>query len=502
MRSQWRRVDAIPFEPANKYMATLHEGGSGGHTVILKGAPEVVLGFCDTGPGGEELDAKLVTAMIDQWAASGMRVIAIALRNQEQPIAKLSPEELGHAKLIGLAGMIDPPRPETIPAILACHRAGMAVKMITGDHPQTALAIGIEIGLAETGDTVVVGSDIAVMSRTELEASVFTANVFARVEPEHKLHLVRTLQSRGEVVAMTGDGVNDSPALKQADIGIAMGITGTAAAREAANVILVDDNFATIASAVEEGRCCYDNLIKALTFLLPTNLGQALIVVVGVLAFPVVGGVPVTPILPLQVLWINLVTGVTLALPLAFEVPEPELMNRRPRPRRKPMLTRELALRTIIVGTLIVVGGVGLFLYDYYGAFVMPIQEYLDPAIAKAQTMTATTVVLFQVFYLMQSRSLETSIFHQLFSNMTVYTGTAATLLMQAGWVHLPPFNALFHSAPLTLKDWLISAAVAATVVPVVALHKYLHRRRMQKAALIRKRARLAQRDRRDEGDD
>jgi magnesium-transporting ATPase (P-type) len=237
--------------------------------------------------------------------------------------------------------------------------------MITGDHAETARSIGRQLGLTEGSDEVLTGSELDTLSEAQLEEAASRANVFARVAPEHKLRLVRNLQEGGEVVAMTGDGVNDAPALKQADIGVAMGITGTDVSQESADVVLTDDNFATIAAAVEEGRRVYDNLVKALAFILPTSAGQALLILLGVMFFPVVGGDPLLPVRPTQVLWVNLVVAVALALPLAFEVLEPDAMERPPREPGAPILDLSLVARTAVVGLLIAVGGIGLFLVEY-----------------------------------------------------------------------------------------------------------------------------------------
>jgi magnesium-transporting ATPase (P-type) len=423
--------------------------------------------------------------MIDEAAAKGMRVIAVSSRRLSYPISQLRESDVGSATLLGLLGMSDPPRPEARRAVGTCHRSGIRVKVVTGDHPATARAIAAEIGIVSADSAIVLtGRDIESMEQREFRRAAASVDVFARVAPEHKLKLVKALQSRGEVVAMTGDGVNDAPALKQADVGVAMGLTGTAAARQAADVVLVDDNFANIAAAVREGRRCYDNLVKALMFLLPANLGQSLVVLVGVLAFPVVDGVPLLPIVPIQALWVNFVTGLTLALPLAFEMPEPDLMRRPPRRRSEPLFTHQLAVRCLLVGSLILVGAVLMFLYEY--EMVRP-HEAPDLALRKAQTMAVTTVVLFQMFYLFQCRSLRTSVFQlDWLANPSIYVATAVTAAMQLAFVYSPIMNRLFHSAPLGGSDWLLSALVAASVLPVVAAEKTRFSRRPPPAPTIR----------------
>jgi magnesium-transporting ATPase (P-type) len=375
--------------------------------------------------------------------------------------------------------MIDPPRPEAIAAVEACHQAGITVKMITGDHRGTALAVGEQLGLLDSKGAALTSDELDGLSEEELREITKDANVFARVAPEHKLRLVRSLQARREVAAMTGDGVNDAPALKQADVGVAMGVTGTDVSKESADIVLTDDNFASIAAAVEEGRRVYDNLIKALAFVLPTNLGEALIILLAVMFFPIVSGEPLLPMLPTQVLWINLVATVTLALPLAFEAMEPDLMRRPPRDPNEPVLNRFVLARTVMVALLMTAGAVGLFLFAYYGEVARGAPA--DLALREAQTMAVTTVVLFQVFYLLTCRSLRGSLLEiGLWSNLWIYIGIGALLLLQLGFVYLPFMNVLFDSAPLGLGAWIEALVVALVVLPVVGAEKWWRRRRVQ----------------------
>ncbi|MFW5845763.1 MAG: HAD-IC family P-type ATPase, partial [Planctomycetota bacterium] len=294
------RLDAIPFESERQYMATLH-AGDGAATIYLKGAPEVVLARCVDVP-----DPDAVLHEVETLASQGMRVLAVARKRSGAAARTLQEADVASGlELLGLQGMIDPPRPEAIEAVAACRQAGVRVKMITGDHASTATAIGRQLGLVGAEDRAVTGAELAGITDADLPEVAQAHSVFARVAPEHKLRLVRALQARGEVTAMTGDGVNDAPALKQSNIGVAMGITGTAVSKEAADVVLTDDNFASIAAAVEEGRRVYDNLIKSLAFVLPTNLGLALILMAAVFFFPEVDGVPLLPMQPVQILWIN-----------------------------------------------------------------------------------------------------------------------------------------------------------------------------------------------------
>jgi magnesium-transporting ATPase (P-type) len=338
--------------------------------------------------------------------------------------------------------------------------------MITGDHAATATAIGRDLGIVGESPPMT-GTEIALSSEEELRDRARTTDVFARVAPEHKLRLVRALQSGGAVTAMTGDGVNDAPALRQADIGIAMGRAGTAAAKEAADVVLGDDDFGTIRAAVEEGRRVYDNFVKALAFALPTNVGEALVVLVAVLAFPVVGGVPVLPIEPVQILWINLVATVSLALPIAFEALEPGAMDRPPRRSDEPLLSRFVLVRTVYVGALMAAVAIALFL----------LARGRD--VAQAQTLAVTSLAFFQIFYLLMCRT-RTALLRTIgwASNRWVFAGIAVLLVLQAGVVHLPFMQTLFRTVDLTAGQWLLAAAAGAVVVPVVAAEKCWSRRR------------------------
>ena len=492
LRTARPRLDAVPFESEHQFMATLHADGDGGQTVLLKGAPEVVLARCiaaGTGggaPGGDGAAADpTVLIEVERIAEGGMRVLAFAARRPDAPLSALAEGDVaGGFALLGLQGMIDPPREEAARAVRVCREAGIAVKMITGDHAGTARAIGEQLGLVGPGERTVTGAEIGALSLAELGPVAVAHHVFARVAPEHKLRLVLALQAEGHVVAMTGDGVNDAPALKQADIGVAMGITGTAVSKEAADVVLADDNFASIAAAVEEGRRVYDNLVKALAFLLPTNLGLAVILVAAVAFFPVEGGVPLFPVLPVQILWINLLASVALALPLAFEAMEPGVMRRPPRSPRAPVLSRFVALRTVGVALLMATAALALFLLDYRTALAAG--AHAGRALAEAQTTAVTTVVLFQVFYLLMSRSLTGTLREiGLFSNPSVYVGIGVVLAFQVAFVYAAPLHAVFGSAPIPAWAWAEALSAAFVVVPVVAAEKGWRRRaeRRERAA-------------------
>jgi Ca2+-transporting ATPase len=483
-RAREARVDVVPFESENQLMAVrvAVAGVAESDRVIVKGAPEVILRRCaDTG------FRKEAEALVNQLGARGLRVLAVAERSSAGLSGELTLSDVeGGLTFLGFVGMIDPPRPEAMRAVAQCREAGIAVKMITGDHAVTARAIAEQLGL-DTRGPAVTGSELAKLSPQELERVAVESSVFARVAPEHKLALVRALQSRGNVVAMTGDGVNDAPALKQADIGVAMGITGTSVSKEAADVVLTDDNFASIVAAVEEGRRVYDNLIKSLAFVLPTNLGLAFVLTYAILFLPfnAATGALLLPIEPAQLLWINLVATVALALPLAFELAEPDVMSKAPRDPRAPVLSAFVIRRTLLVALLMAAGAVGLFQWELTRAVADGV-AYGD-AVSKAQTMGVTTVVMFQIFYMLNCRSLKDSVFKVgFFGNPYALAGIAALLVLQVGFVYLGPLQALFGTKPLDAQDWMIAALVGATILPVVTVEKWWLRRRPSNAKRLR----------------
>ena len=476
-RRRHPRLDAIPFESERQFMATLHEEPGGGRVIYLKGAPEQIVRRCAAAESDPNHFSKGVAQDVERIASDGMRVLAFAARRTSAGSTRLEERDVeGGFHFLGLQGMIDPPRTEVIEAVRACHEAGITVKMITGDHPLTARAIGVQLGIASSDDAMITGAELSRMDEATLRRVAVAHNVFARVAPEHKLHLVQALQAEGHVAAMTGDGVNDAPALKQADIGVAMGITGTAVSKEAADMILTDDNFATIRAAVEEGRRVYDNLMKALAFVLPTNLGLALIMTAAVAFFPVVDGHPLVPILPAQILWINLVAAVALSLPLALETMEPNLMRRPPRDPAAPILSGFVMGRTVVVAVLMAVAALGLFLHEYHGH--SGVGRPLPQAIAEAQTEAVTTVILFQIFYLLNCRSLRDSILAiGLWSNPWIFVGIAVVLVLQIGFIYLPFMNTVFGSAPLSLVSWLEALAAAVLILPIIGMEKWWRKR-------------------------
>ncbi|NEV63461.1 cation-transporting P-type ATPase [Thiorhodococcus minor] len=456
------RSDLIPFESEHKFMATLHHDHSGAAAIFVKGAPEAILDMC----GHQRSQAQLTAIDPDFWlrrmealAAEGQRVLAIAAKSLDMQPMELNFEDLEEGLvLVALVGLIDPPRTEAIAAVEACTRAGIRVKMITGDHAATARAIAGQVGLRNS-DRVLTGRDLDALDEDGLEQQVADVDVYARVTPEHKLRLVRSLQERGQVVAMTGDGVNDAPALKRADVGVAMGINGTEAAKEAAEMVLADDNFASIANAVEEGRTVYDNLKKAILFILPTNGGEALVVLGAILL-----GFHEFPLTPVQILWVNMITAVTLALALAFEPPEPGVMNRSPRNAREPVLTPLFLWRIGYVSIILMAGTFGLFLWELAQ----------DASIEAARTVAVNTLVMFEIFYLFNSRYISAPVLSRegLLGNPYVLLAVGLLLLFQLGFTYLSPLQALFGTAAIDPLVWVRIVLVASTVLFIVEAEK------------------------------
>jgi len=448
------RIDAIPFESQHQYMATLHETGPQQHKrVYMKGSVEKILERCTdelTADGqSRPCSHEEVTKVAEALAKKGLRLLAFARGNVPPDKTTLRHEDVSQGlTFLGLQAMIDPPRPEAMSAIESCKTAGVQVKMITGDHALTASVIGSQLGLAcDAGELgVMTGKEISTFSDEEIRDCVDRTQVFARVAPEQKLRLVSALQSRNQVVAMTGDGVNDAPALKQANIGVAMGITGTDVAKESADMVLTDDNFATIVSAVEEGRAVFDNLTKFIGWTLPTNMGEGLVIIAAI----AVGAI--LPILPVQILWINMTTAVFLGLTLAFEPAESGIMNRPPRIPNSPILTKELIVRILIVGFLMLFGAFGLFMWH----------QWKGSDLAVARTVTVNVFVFIELFYLYQCRSLDKSVWEiGFFTNPWVIGGSLTMIAIQMLFVYLPVMNRLFGSAPVDLIAWIETLIVA-----------------------------------------
>jgi len=467
LRQVMPRLDELPFDSTRQTMATLHEL-EGERIACVKGALEKLLPACsrmlDAEGNDAPIDAAAVEAAAAHMAARGLRVLALArARVNDGAALEADPALTSGLVFLGLMGMIDPPRARAIGAVRTCHAAGIVVKMITGDHAGTARSIAAQIGIVPdaAGARVITGRELARLDDEALQAAAADVNIFARVEPEQKLRLVRALQARGAVVAMTGDGVNDAPALKQADIGIAMGLGGTDVAKEAAAMVLTDDNFATIEAAVEEGRGIYDNLIKFITWTLPTNFGEGLVILAAVL----VGAT--LPITPLQILWINMTTAVLLGLPLAFEPAEGRIMHRPPRPPGAPVLDGVLIGRIVLVGVLMLAGAFGMFLLALDRGQSMP----------EARTLAMNVFVAIEIVYLFSCRSLHlpaTAV--PAFGNPWVWAGAALQLALQMLITYWEPMNLAFGTAALGARAWIEIVAIALAAMLVIEAEKRLRR--------------------------
>jgi len=464
---QYPRTDLIPFESGHKFMATLHHSHTGESFIFVKGAPEAVLDMCaqqGNAAGLEPLDRMCWHERVEALADCGQRVLAVAVKPGQGHRTELEFADVDqNLTLLGLFGLMDPPREEAIEAVRECANAGIRVKMITGDHGVTAAAIARQVGLAAHG-SVLTGREIDAMDDEALRHRVANVDVYARVTPEHKLRLVQLLQDTGKVVAMTGDGVNDAPALKRADVGVAMGLKGTEAAKEASEMVLADDNFASIANAVEEGRTVYDNLKKAILFILPTNGGEALIVL-GAILF----GFHQFPLTPVQILWVNMITAVTLALALAFEPPEPGVMRRPPRDPREPMLTGFFLWRIAYVALILTGGTFGLFLWEMDRGV----------SIEHARTVAVNTLVVFEIFYLFNARYITAPVLNRagLLGNRYVLFAIGILILFQLAFTYLGPIQTLFGTASIGLEVWVRIVLVASTVLVLVELEKSVVRR-------------------------
>jgi magnesium-transporting ATPase (P-type) len=452
------RTDAIPFESEHKFMATLHKSAAGKEALLVKGAPEVILEHCDRQQAASGQAASLDRAHFmqasDRLAAQGERVLALAwLENPGVKVGSLAPTDLPKTLvLLGLVGLLDPPRKEAIEAVNECHGGGIRVTMITGDHKITAAAIAKMLGIGD-GKTAITGGEIEDMDTATLQERVRDVDVFARASPEHKLRLVKAIQANKQIVAMTGDGVNDAPSLKKADIGVAMGIKGTEVTKEAAGMILADDNFASITAAVKEGRTVYNNIEKAMLFLLPTNVAQALVIAVAIFfGFTM-------PITAPQVLWVNMVTSVALGLVISFEPHEIDVMSRPPRAVDRPIVTGFGIWRIVFVG-------LALLAYTLLAFFWMKSQGASDEL---ARTVAVNVITIGQVFYLLNSRYLLDSSFslkaHM--GNKYLPLGIGAVVIMQLLFTYAPPFQAMFgnEAIPLWVWPWLIAGGLLFFVV-------------------------------------
>jgi magnesium-transporting ATPase (P-type) len=463
-RKAWTRIDAIPFDARHRYMATLNHGTEGNAFIFVKGAPEQILSMCENQRslenGEQPLDRKYWHEQAEAIAAQGQRVLAFAVKAVKPEHKTLEKGDIeGSLTLLGLTGLIDPPRPEAIEAVVECHGAGIRVKMITGDHAATAKAIGKQIGL-QNPDKVLTGKDLDGMDDAELALAVLDTDIYARTSPEHKLRLVMALQSHGITVAMTGDGVNDAPALKRADAGIAMGQKGSEAAKEAAALVLADDNFASIAAAVREGRTVYDNIKKVISWTLPTSAGEAMTIIVALLL-----GMTL-PVTPVQILWVNLVTTSTLGIALAFEPTEENTMRRPPRRRDEPLLTGELVWHIVLVSSLFLCGVFGIYAYAIDKGY----------SIELARTLAVNTLVVMEIFHLFFIRNIYgTSLTWKAVKSTKIVWATVIIIAVaQFAITYIAPLQGVFATEAVSLFDGLIVVGIGAALFAIVETEKQI----------------------------
>lgn len=458
-------VDVIPFSSDAQYMATLHRTSPTTSRIYLKGSLEALLPRCASmlmrDGKLQNLDSDATTSHVETMSAEGLRVLACAMKDIDGlPEVITSDDLLGGCVLTGIVGMVDPPRAEVRASVAECQQAGVAVKMITGDHAITAVSIARELGIVETvghpSESVRTGRDLEGLSDEQMELVAQNFNVFARVSPEQKLRLVQALQRRGHVVAMTGDGVNDAPALRTANVGIAMGRSGTDVAKDASAIVLTDDNFTTIVAAIEEGRTVYENLLKFIIWTVPTNAAEGLVILVAVAL-----GVAL-PILPIHILWINMTTAVILGLPLAFEPMPPDIMQRQPRRSDAPLFSRDILMRTGLMTILLLSSGFGIYLWELT----------TGSPLAVAQTAAANAFVFIQMFYLFNCRTLVSPTGTPVTANLTVVYGAALMTALQMAFTYSPFFHGAFHTAPLELSSWAMILALSALTYVIVAVEK------------------------------
>jgi magnesium-transporting ATPase (P-type) len=462
-RTGFVRRDEIPFDARHRYMATLHARDGRGPVVYVKGAPERIVEMCawaGTQEGEALIDLDRWRREIERLGTGGQRVIGIARKTMPERAGEIAPPDVeGGLTLLGLVGLIDPPRPEAVAAVAECRSAGIRVKMITGDHASTARAIALQLGLA--ADPVAVsGQELDGLDEAEFKRRARHSTVFARTSPEHKLRLVEALQQDGSVIAMTGDGVNDAPALKRADVGVAMGGKGTEAAKEASEMVLADDNFASIVAAVREGRTVYDNLTKVIAWTLPTNGGEAMTIVLAILF-----GLTL-PVTPVQILWINMITAVALGLTLAFEPTEPGAMERPARQAGSQILSGRLLWRILFVSGLMVAGTFGIFAWA----------ETRSLSIETARTMVVNTLVVMEIFYLFSVRYVHGSslTWRGVFGTRAVLIGVGIVVLAQFAFTYLPPMQAVFGTRDLSIGDGVAIIGVGVALLVLVEIEKRL----------------------------
>ncbi|QOY90584.1 cation-translocating P-type ATPase [Paludibaculum fermentans] len=493
VHERYPRVAEAPFSSERKLMSTVNEdGGSPGHRILFtKGAPGMLLERCTHELSGEqkvlltpERRAQILQ-VTESLAAEALRTLGVASRSldtggPEEEAGGRATELERDLVFLGLIGMIDPPRPEARAAVERARAAGIRPILITGDHPGTAVAIAKELGIS-ADDRVVTGAQLESMSEQELAAAARDIAVYARVNPQHKLRIVKALQGNGEIVAMTGDGVNDAPALKSADIGVAMGITGTDVSKEAADLVLTDDNFATIVAAVEEGRAVFSNIRKFLGYLLSSNAGEVLTVFFSVVLARPLGlgdrGMLVLPLLATQILWINLLTDGAPALALGVDPPDPDLMRRPPRPSGEGVISRKMRWNIGIVGVVMAVGTLFIFDASLPGGFIDG-----PGGIEYGRTMAFTTLMLFQLFNAFNARSYVHSAFRGVFRNGWLWAAVGLSIALHIPVIYVPFLQAAFGTVRLSGGDWVLSIAVASSVLWIVEGVKFLSRIRQQPA--------------------
>ncbi|UUI59155.1 cation-transporting P-type ATPase [Aeromonas salmonicida] len=463
-QAAWTRTDAIPFDAKHRFMATLNHDHERHGFIFVKGAPERILVMCadqrSTNNKTEALNTAYWNDRAEGIAARGQRVLAFAVKSVKPEHTVLEHSEVeGTLTLLGMVGMIDPPRTEAVTAVAECHCAGIRVKMITGDHAKTAAAIGKQVGL-QNADKVLTGADLDSMDDASLQQAVLHCDIFARTSPEHKLRLVMALQSHGMTVAMTGDGVNDAPALKRADAGIAMGKKGSEAAKEAAELVLADDNFASIVAAVREGRTVYDNIKKVISWTLPTNAGEAMTIIIALLL-----GVTL-PITPIQILWVNLITAVTLGIALAFEPTEENTMRRPPRPRHEPILSGELVWHIALVSLLFLCGVYGIYSYAMDSGY----------SVELARTLAVNTLVVMEIFHMFFIRNIYgTSLTWQAVrGTKTGWTTVIIIVIAQFAITYLPVMQAIFATESIPFWDGVLVIAIGVALFTIIETEKQI----------------------------
>jgi Ca2+-transporting ATPase len=492
IRTRFTRVGELPFSAERKLMSTAHTDAlrEGDKVLFVKGAPDVLLARCTServGDGERPLDAArrdAVARTIDGLAGEALRTLGIAYRRLvADEASRLEPGHEEGLVWLGVVGMIDPPRPEARAAVAAAQTAGLKVLMITGDHPAAAGAIAAELGIAADGEPVMTGAALAALDDAARRAAIRDTRVFARVAPEHKLAIVRALQAEGEVVAMTGDGVNDAPALKAADIGIAMGVTGTDVSREAADMVLADDNFATIVAAIEEGRSIYANIQKFLRYLLATNLGEVLVMFFGVLLAGAIGLTAgpgealVLPLLATMILWINLVTDGFPALALGVDPPEPRLMAHPPRNPRSSVITQRMWIGIGVASVVMAAGTLLLLDASLPGGLIEG-----EGDVRYARTMAFNVLVVYQLVAALSVRSDEVSAFVATFENRWLWASLAVGLALQGAVLYVPALQRGFGTVGLSVRDWVVCFAISTSVLLARELLKAAFRARDRRA--------------------